>query len=196
MQLFFAPVSLRIASTSDWRKAHNGSQIPRRQPMFSNRRLPPSEARRLQRHRAPRSPDHARTQIEPRGCRFRAVGRRRILPSYEWRFPNSSPVRAGLSRRHWRRRSASGFRTGLGHHHGQAIREQANIEKQVEELNREFIRGQKQRQTKIARTNAEFEMVPDDSSFSAQLHPASGQSARTRRLPLANLHFDTLFECH
>ena len=33
---------------------------------------------------------------------------------------------------------------------------------QVEELNREFIRGQKQRQTKIARTNAEFEMVADD----------------------------------
>jgi len=33
-------------------------------------------------------------------------------------------------------------------------------------------------------------------SSPAQLHPDSGQPARTRRLPLANLHFDTLFECH
>jgi pyrimidine deaminase RibD-like protein len=54
---------------------------------------------------------------------------------------------------------------------GQRVLSEANIETQlfprelmaqVEELNREFIRRQKQRQTKIAWTDAELEMVADD----------------------------------
>jgi len=51
---------------------------------------------------------------------------------------------------------------------------------QVEELNREFIPGRKQRQTKIARTNAEFEMVADDSRiYVAIKEPTDAMFPRT-----------------
>ena len=103
--------------------------------MFSNRRLPPSEARRLQRHRAPRSPCSER-KLSPEDAGFAQLGE-----GESFRLPDG------------------GFKFFSRESRAES---QVVLATQVEELNREFIRGQKQRQTKIARTNVEFEMVADD----------------------------------
>src|SRR5437588_12423227 len=48
----------------------------------------------------------------------------------------------------------------------------------------------------IVATTIEIHPSQPNPSSSAQLHPDPSQSTRPRRLPLPNMHFDTLFECH